>query len=74
MEIKIGIKHVARELTLETACTADEVEKAVSKALADKSVFTIDDENGRRIIIPISHLAYLELGQENARKVGFGAF
>ena len=73
MEIKLGIKHVTRELTLESRKSADEIEKTVRKALADEAVLALDDASGRRIIIPVNYLAYLELGQENARKVGFGA-
>ncbi len=73
MEIKIGIQNVARELTLESRHNADDIEKMVRKALAEDEVLILDDENGRRVMIAASKLAYIELGQENARKVGFGA-
>ncbi|MDR1431706.1 MAG: DUF3107 domain-containing protein [Propionibacteriaceae bacterium] len=73
MEIKVGIQQTARELTLESKQTADEIEKAVLKAITEASVLLLKDENGRKVIIPAAKIAYLELGKENARKVGFGA-
>jgi hypothetical protein len=72
VEIKVGIQHSSRELTLESKQTADEIEKAVLKALSEDGVLQLRDENGRKVIIPAAKIAYLELGKENARKVGFG--
>ena len=34
MEVKVGIRHVARELVVETKDSADEVEGALTDALA----------------------------------------
>ena len=31
------------------------------------------DTRGRRVMIPGDKIAYIELGEENARKVGFGS-
>lgn len=74
VEIKIGIQHSARELTLETDQTAEELEKAISAALAGKStLLTLADEKGRKVIVPADKLAYVEIGEPTARRVGFGA-
>lgn len=74
VEIKIGIQHSARELTLETDQTAEELEKAISAALAGKStLLTLADEKGRKVIVPAEKLAYVEIGEPTARRVGFGA-
>lgn len=74
VEIKIGIQNSARELTLETDQTADELEKAISAALAGKSgLLTLTDEKGRKVIVPAEKLAYVEIGEPTARRVGFGA-
>ena len=74
VEIKIGIQHSARELTLDTDQTAEELEKAISAALASKtSLLTLADEKGRKVIIPVDKLAYVEIGEPTARRVGFGA-
>lgn len=75
MEIKIGVQHAGRELSLETDLPADEVEKAVSAALSGKpgSVLALTDEKGRKVLVPADRLAYVEIGEPTARRVGFGA-
>jgi hypothetical protein len=73
VEIKVGIQQAARELSVESKMSADEVEKELLKALAEKAVLTLTDENGRKVIVPADKVAYLDLGQENARRVGFGS-
>lgn len=73
MEVKVGIQHVARELTVETSSTAAEVEKSLTAAMADGTVFTLSDEKGRTVLIPVAHIAYVDLGVEHVRPVGFGA-
>ncbi len=74
MEIKIGVQHAARELSVESALTPEEVAKAVSDALSGASpVLVLDDEKGRRVLVPSDKLAYVEIGEQSTRRVGFGA-
>lgn len=73
MEIKVGIVHGAREIVLESEDSAADVETAFGKAVADEAVLTLTDDRGRKVLIPASRIAYLELGQEAARRVGFGS-
>ncbi|HEX3732085.1 MAG: DUF3107 domain-containing protein [Terriglobales bacterium] len=74
MEVKIGVQFAARELVLESAQTAEEVEKAVSDAFGDKAgVLTLEDERGRKIVVPIDKLAYVEIAETQVRRVGFSA-
>jgi Protein of unknown function (DUF3107) len=73
MEIKVGIVHGAREIVLDSEETATDVETAFAKAVADDGVLTLVDEHGRKVLVQASRIAYLELGQEQARRVGFGA-
>ncbi|MGH3416965.1 MAG: DUF3107 domain-containing protein [Actinocrinis sp.] len=74
MEIKIGVQHAARELSIESGLSAEDVEKAVSAALTGKSgLLVLEDEKGRKVIIPADRLAYVEIGEPTARRVGFGA-
>lgn len=73
MEIKVGIQHVARELVVDSDSTAPEVEAALAKALDDGGVLTLADQRGRKILVPAARIAYLDLGQEHVRAVGFGA-
>lgn len=73
MEIKVGIVQGPREIVLESEESAADVEAAFTKAVADDAVLTLTDDRGRKVMIPASRIAYLELGQEHARRVGFGA-
>lgn len=74
MEIKIGVQHAARELSLESELSAEEVEKTVSAALTGKtSLLVLADEKGRKIMVPTDRLAYVEIGEPSSRRVGFGA-
>ena len=73
MEIKIGIQNVAREVTVDTEESAAEIEKQLTTALGDGGVLAIADSKGRKVIIPAVAIAYLDLGQEKARPVGFGS-
>lgn len=74
MEVKIGVQHAPREITLESGQSADEVENAVTEALTGKAqLLTLVDEHGRKVLVPTDRLAYVEIGRPSARKVGFGA-
>jgi Protein of unknown function (DUF3107) len=72
LEVKIGVQYAARELVLESGETPAEVEKAVTEALSDDDgVLNLVDEKGRRIIVPVSKVAYIEIAEAVTRKVGF---
>jgi hypothetical protein len=74
VEIKIGIQHSAREISLESELAADEVEQAVTAALSGKSsLLVLSDDKGRKVLIPADRLAYVEIGEPASRRVGFGA-
>jgi hypothetical protein len=72
VEVKIGVQNASRELVLESADSADDVAKAVSAALGDdEGVLTLSDSKGRRVIVPIRKLAYVEIGTSSSGAVGF---
>jgi hypothetical protein len=71
VEVKIGVQYAPRELVLESAQTPAEVEQAVTEAMAKDSVLTLADEKGRKVIIPIAKVAYVEIAEAAQRKVGF---
>ena len=74
MEVKIGVQFASRELVLESAQSADEVAKTVADALkADLGILTLVDEKGRRVLVPADKLAYVEIAENEQRRVGFGA-
>jgi hypothetical protein len=73
VEVKVGVKGAARELSLESAQTPEEVTEAVKAALADGGILVLADEKGRQVIVPVDKLAYVEIGEQVERRVGFGA-
>ncbi|RJK98067.1 DUF3107 domain-containing protein [Vallicoccus soli] len=74
MEVKIGVQNAAREVVLESAETAQQVAEAVSAALSSGTgLIDLVDEKGRRVLVPVDKVAYVEIGEPEARRVGFGA-
>jgi len=73
VEVRIGVRNVARELSFETPLTADEVAKAVAAALGG-SALDLPADKGRRILVPSDALGYVEIGQEERHRVGFEAW
>lgn len=72
MEVKFGITDIAREVSIETTSTPDEVADQVGRAVADSSLVDLTDDKGRRILIPATKIGYVDLGAPAARAVGFG--
>jgi hypothetical protein len=73
VEIKVGVKQVTREIVVESNQTAAEVEKAVSAALDSDDVLVLTDTHGRKVLIPGASIGYVDIGEESARRVGFGS-
>jgi hypothetical protein len=74
VEVKIGVTHASRELTLESSQSADDVLKAVSKALEDNDgLFVLTDDKGRTVYVPAEKLAYVEVVGAASRRMGFTA-
>lgn len=72
MEVKIGVQFAPRELTVESTQSPDEVAALVASALADGGVLSLVDEKGRRVLVPAEKLAYVEIAENETRRVGFG--
>jgi hypothetical protein len=74
VEVRIGVKGAPRELSIESAQSADEIQKIVDAALKDgAATITLVDEKGRRVMIATDKLAYVEIAEADSRRVGFGA-
>jgi hypothetical protein len=72
VEVKIGVQNATRELVLESSDSAADVEKTVSKALADEAgLLTLTDSKGRTVLVPVKTLAYVEIGTSSGGHVGF---
>lgn len=72
MEVRIGVQHVAREITFETALSADELTKVVREAL-EGDLLELTDDKGGRVIVPSASIGYVSTGAERRGGVGFGA-
>jgi hypothetical protein len=74
VEVRIGVQHATRELVIESGQTTDAITDAVSAALSGKTeILSLEDERGRRVVVPAGKLAYVEIGEPESRRVGFGA-
>ena len=73
MEVKVGIQMAPRELVVETEDSAEEIERALTDALTDGTVFALSDSKGKIVLVPAAKIAYVELGASEPRKIGFGA-
>lgn len=74
MEVKIGIQYAPRELILESTLSPEEVEAAVSAAIkSDLGLLSLTDDKGRKVLIPVSKIAYVDIAEAEGRRVGFGA-
>jgi hypothetical protein len=71
MEVKIGVTNVTRELTVDTDLSADEVEELVRKAIAEGGALSISDTRGRRVVVPVDRLGYVDVTTSTVGQVGF---
>jgi hypothetical protein len=70
VEVKIGVQHAARDLVIETDDSAESVEKLVAEAIASEGMLALTDSRGRKVLVPASRLAYVEIGIHTGQ-VGF---
>ncbi|HOB57314.1 MAG TPA: DUF3107 domain-containing protein [Rhodoglobus sp.] len=74
MDIRIGIANSPREINFESSQSSAEIEKIVATALdTDAKFVSLKDDKGKLYIVPTAALAYLEVGSEESRRIGFVA-
>ncbi len=73
LEIKIGVQHSPREITLDIEKSADDLQKALTEATTKGTTLVLEDVKGRRVLLPAAQISYIEIGEPSARRVGFGA-
>lgn len=75
MDVRIGVLHAPKELSLEMQETTDEVAAQIDEAVkGDGGFLWLTDKHGTRVGIPLDKLAYVEIeGEDHAKHVGFGA-
>ena len=76
MEIRIGVIHIPKEITVELP---EETDRDALKTQLDESLagqaptLWLTDVRGRQVAVPSQRIGYVELaGEEGDRPVGFG--
>jgi hypothetical protein len=73
VDIRIGIANTPREISFESSQSAADVEKVVTSAIdADSKFVKLADDKGNIYIVPLASFAYIEVGSEESRRIGFG--
>ena len=77
MDVRIGVTYTPKEIEVEVSDDTDRdqliatIEEAVS---TEGRVLWLTDRRGRKVGVPSSKLAYVEIGAEaSERRVGFSA-
>ena len=77
VDVRIGVVQSPKEIELELpeGTDAEELSAQVEKAVgSDSGVLWLTDRRGRRVGVPASRIAYVELNTTtDERRVGFGA-
>lgn len=68
MEIKIGVQHAPREIVVETDLDGDAIAAQVRDA---SEILELTDTKGRRVLVPVAKIAYVEIGSPTTGTVGF---
>jgi hypothetical protein len=74
VEIRIAIVNTAREISFESADSMETIESAVATALTGAHPFLkLNDDKGKVYLIPTATIGFVEIGNDQARRVGFVA-
>lgn len=73
MEIRIGVRNIAREIVIESTDSADQVRELITNALSAGTAITLTDEKGHTVVVSAEALGYVDIGSEQERRVGFGS-
>jgi hypothetical protein len=76
VDVRIGMTNVARELSVDLADDIDRDKLQADLAgqlTAESGTLRLVDRKGKVIMVPVTRVAYVELGTADAdRKIGFG--
>jgi hypothetical protein len=78
MELRIGVTHSVRDITLEME--SDDKSRAAARASVEQAltgkveVLWLKDKRGREVAVPAEKIAFVEFGApDGERRLGFGA-
>jgi len=74
MDVRIGVTHAPKELSLEMEGESDAVREEVEAAISGNgAMLWLTDRRGTRVGVPVDKIAYVEIEGEGHRgQVGFG--
>ncbi len=74
MELRIGVVHSAKELSLELDGDVDAVVAQIDQTLASGGgIVWFTDSKGRRVGAPAEKITYIEISEDgSSKRVGFG--
>ena len=71
--IRVGISDSNHVVQVDSSLSQSEIQSTVNAALTKKEALVLVDAKGLTTIIPAEKIAFVEYGQAQERKVGFGA-
>jgi hypothetical protein len=72
MEVRVGIQNNPRELFFESNDDAAKLTESVQRAIDSAAAAVVfKDDKGRTLLVPTAAIAYVEIGAEETRRVGF---
>jgi hypothetical protein len=72
VEIRIGIVNAPRELSFESAQSAEELTEQIQAGITSGTgILKLSDDKGRIYIVPTAGIAYVEVGTAESRRIGF---
>lgn len=75
MDVRIGVTYTAKEIEVDlgTEADGDALEKEIGAVLSKgEGVLWLTDRKGRKVAIPASKIAYVEIGTAGGdRRIGF---
>ena len=75
MDVRIGVTYTPKEIDVELGSDADaaQIKADIEQALSNEhGVLWLTDRRGRQVGVPVSKLAYVEIGSPDAeRRIGF---
>jgi Protein of unknown function (DUF3107) len=72
VEVRIGVQNVPREIVFESNESVEDVNRVVEDALKKGGSLSLSDDKGRRYVVPVTALGYVNIGEPERRGVGFG--
>lgn len=72
MQVTIGMRASARDITVEVDLDEKQVTKLVEGSIKNGGPLDITDTKGRRFLVPAEAIGFVEIGAAEDRRVGFG--